>query len=191
MFPLRAVSEVPKESHPEVRIPFRENEMKPSGFVTKKDKNGVSFLLGKGGPDDYGNLLDMYQVFSPKPAAQGLPPPDEKTCSIWVKTILTSGISFLAFRGESAIGHAALIPDLERKDCEFLIFVHQEHRNRGIGTALTDMAVREAQALGCNSIWLCVETKNISAIKLYEKFGFEFCDQDISERKMILDLTSS
>lgn len=53
---------------------------------------------------------------------------------------------------------------------------------------MTEMAVHEAREMECKSVWLCVETRNLSAIRLYEKFGFVFCDMDACERKMALDL---
>jgi len=160
-------------------------------FKIKKDKRGVLFLVGRGGPGDYQRLLSMYLEFSPRPAAQGLPPADQDKCCKWVEEILGASTTFIAIREGRIIGHAALIPDPKGKDYEYLIFVHQDHRNRGVGTALTELAVEGAREMGCKSIWLCVETKNISAIKLYEKFGFEFCDMDIWERKMMLELASS
>jgi len=169
-------------------VPMPENEINRQRFVTRRDKKGEPFIIGRGGPDDYERLLDMYSGFSPRPAAQGLPPSDPEKCSKWVGEILKTGKNFLALREARAIGHAALIPDPWEDACEYLIFVHQSSRNRGIGTALTDLAVREAREKGCRSIWLCVETKNVNAIKLYEKFGFIFCDMDACERKMALDL---
>jgi len=158
------------------------------GFKIKKDKKGALFLVGRGGPTDYQRLLSMYLGFSPRPAAQGLPPADPEQCCKWVEEILNASTTFIAIREGRIVGHAALIPDPKGKECEYLIFVHQDHRNRGVGTALTELAVEEAREMGCKCIWLCVETKNISAIRLYQKFGFEFCDMDICERKMMLEV---
>jgi len=135
--------------------------------------------------DDFSHLMDMYATFSPKPASQGLPPQDHEACKRWVTKLLNDGENFLAWKKDRVIGHVSLLPDVEKKDGEFLIFVDRAHRNRGIGRALTDLALRRAGELGLRSIWLTVETYNFRAIHLYKKFEFQFCEQGECERTMI------
>lgn len=86
------------------------------------------------------------------------------------------------------IGHAVLIPDPKRKTAEFVIFVDQDHRNLGIGTELTRLALQKSIQLGFESIWLTVPISNFIAIKLYKKFGFEYVDTDPYERMMRIQL---
>jgi GNAT superfamily N-acetyltransferase len=150
-----------------------------------EDKSGQPYSVGGGEAIDCSLILDMYRVFSPKPASQGLPPADSETCEKWVKDILDIGINVLARRGETIIGHAALIPDHKGKTGEFIIFVHQDCRNLGVGTELTRWALERARELGFQSIWLTVAMTNFVAIKLYRKLGFEFHDMDECERTMI------
>ena len=80
------------------------------------------------------------------------------------------------------------LPDFDRRDAEYLIFVRHPNRGRGIGSQLTRVVLQHAKDLGLETIWLVVGATNFQAIGLYRKFGFRFCDPDLSEteRKMIL-----
>jgi RimJ/RimL family protein N-acetyltransferase len=164
--------------------------MKPKR-TTRTDKSGCSFGMGKCCSEDFPFLLEMYDNFCPKPASQGLPPEDPEICQSWVKNLLEIGENFLAWRGESVIGHVSLVPDRQSKSCEFVIFVDQKHRNLGIGTELTRFALGRSRQLGYDSIWLTVSVSNFIAIKLYKKLGFEYSDLDSSERLMRIKLSCS
>jgi RimJ/RimL family protein N-acetyltransferase len=150
------------------------------------DKKGTAFRIGRGEEKDLSPLLEMYSVFSPKPASQGLPPPDPQGCFNWLRSLFEAAENFLAWRQGKVIGHAALVPDFLRRDAEFLIFVDWSFRNRGIGTALTRVAVDRAKALGLQTVWLTVETYNLRAIGLYRRVGFTFRNRDECERTMVL-----
>ena len=107
----------------------------------------------------------MYRVFSPKPASQGLPPEDPETSHNWVKNLFKIGENSLAWRGDTVVGHAALVPDPNGKSGEFVIFIDQNNRNVGIGTELTRLALEKSREL-----------------------GFEYCDLDKYERVMTIQL---
>jgi GNAT superfamily N-acetyltransferase len=156
--------------------------------ITKTDKSGSSFEIGISCAEDFLSLLEMYRVFSPKPASQGLPPEDPEICQDWVKKLFDTGQNLLVWRGKSVIGHAALIPDMKSKSGEFVIFVDQDNRNLGIGTELTRFTLEKSRQLGFNSVWLTVNVRNFIAIKLYRKLGFEYCDADNCERVMSVKL---
>ncbi len=98
------------------------------------------------------------------------------------------GENLLAWRGDHIIGHAALIPDVEGKSGEFVIFVDQDHRNLGIGTELTRLTLEKSGQLGFDSVWLTVAVTDFIAVKLYKKLGFEYCDMDSYERVMSIKL---
>jgi GNAT superfamily N-acetyltransferase len=51
--------------------------------------------------------------------------------------------------------------------------VHPEHRRRGLATRLVAEAGREARERGVRSIYLQVEPSNESALRLYQRLGFE------------------
>jgi len=161
--------------------------MKPERIATT-DRSGKPFEIGISCDEDLPSLVEMYRTFSPKPAAQGLPPEDPETCDHWVKTLFEMGENLLAWRGGSVIGHVALIPDTKGKSGELVIFVDQNHRNLGIGTELTRFTLEKFGQLGFDSVWLTVSVLNFIAIKLYRKLGFEYCDADNYERIMSVKL---
>lgn len=152
------------------------------------DKNGIPFEVRAYHPRDYFHLEMMYSAFYPKGKFQGMPPMKDEASRKWIKGLTEKGINFLACRDGKPVGHAVCLPDPEKDAAEYLIFVSHPNRNRGIGSALTQMAIRCLQALGKKSIWLCVGATNFHAIRLYRKFGFEFADECFiqDERKMII-----
>jgi RimJ/RimL family protein N-acetyltransferase len=156
--------------------------------ITRTDKSGKPFEIGISCAEDFPSLLEMYRIFSPKPASQGLPPEDPEICHHWVKNLFEIGENLFAWRGDSIIGHAALIPDVKGKSGEFVIFVDQNHRNLGIGTELTGFTLEKSMQLGFDSVWLTVNVSNFIAIKLYRKLGFIYCDMDNYERVMSVKL---
>ena len=130
----------------------------------------------------------MYNVFLPKPASQGLPPPEPETCRRWVSSLLEIAVNHLAWQENKVVGHAALIKDPMGPSGEFVIFVHQDHRNLGIGTELTRLTMERAKNMEWKSVWLTVAVTNFIAVKLYRKLGFEYSDMDDCERTMTLKL---
>ncbi|HUU80973.1 MAG TPA: GNAT family N-acetyltransferase [Acidobacteriota bacterium] len=162
--------------------------MEPETRLICIDKKGCSFEVGVCCLEDLQCLLDMYEMFSPRPVSQGLPPASPEALRNWIKGLLEAGENLLAWRDERVVGHAALIPDYVKGDCEFIIFVGPSYRNRGIGAELTRLGIERAKKRSLESVWLTVETYNFRAVKLYKKFRFEFCDRSECERIMILKL---
>ena len=150
--------------------------------------SGELVRIGAGDAAIVPSLMEMYRFFSPKPASLGVPPEDHQTCDKWVKRLFEIGENVLAWRGNSPIGHAALVPDRNGKSGEFMVFVHQAYRQFGIGTELTRFTLEKARGLGFDSVWLTVALTNFVAIKLYRKFGFAFCDAEPYERTMMVRL---
>jgi GNAT superfamily N-acetyltransferase len=158
-----------------------------AGRITRTDKSGNPFDLRLSGPGDLPSLIEMYRVFSPRPASQGLPPENLDACRTWVKGLLEIAENMIARRDETIIGHAAVIPDIKGHSGEFVIFVHQDHRNLGVGTELTRYTLERLRDLGFDSIWLTVNRMNFKATKLYRKIGFEYSDtENWGERVMTI-----
>ena len=152
------------------------------------DKQGKSFEIEKYSLEDYTALETMYITFYPKGKFQGMPPLEDEASRKWINGLLKNGENFLAWQDGITVGHVVVLPDFERRDAEYLIFVRHPNRGRGIGSQLTRMVLQHAKDLGLETIWLVVGSTNFQAIGLYRKFGFRFCDPDLSEteRKMIL-----
>ena len=157
--------------------------------MTFFDKQGSPFELKTYGAADYSLLEDMYDAFSPKAKFQGMPPLKSETRRKWLENLLESGENVLAWREGKVIGHVVVIPDTHLEDGEFLIFVHQDHRNVGVGTQLALNVLKKSKGLGLRKIWLMVGTYNYTAIRLYKKCGFEFYENPGGpERPMVIQL---
>jgi ribosomal protein S18 acetylase RimI-like enzyme len=74
---------------------------------------------------------------------------------------------------------------------EFTIFVHQDFRGRGLGTALTRRALTFAAAIGFAQAFLTTELSNYPALRLYKKMGFEIRSACGDECEMRLDIVSA
>ena len=157
--------------------------------TTYLDKSGVAFEILLAEEKNISELMIMYDDFEPKGAAQGLPPRKSSNYrKEWLDGLFKGAINIIAQKNEKLIGHAAIYPDYSRMDCEFIIFVHQDHRNLGIGTELTLYSINYARETGLNLIMLSVAVFNYPAIKLYGKCGFEIIDSDGNERTMRMKL---
>jgi len=152
------------------------------------DKMGCPFEVRRCGIEALPELTRMYDEFSPKAVSQGLPPALDEPRRKWVRRLIETGENFVAWKEDKAVGHCALLLDQMRVDGEYIIFVAQPYRNRGMGTELTAVAVERARELGLKRLWLIVETFNFRAIRLYRKVGFQFCDEGERERTMVLGL---
>ena len=72
------------------------------------------------------------------------------------------------------VGFAGIIPIVDECDISNIV-VHKDFRNQKIGSFLLQQLIDLAVSLNLKIINLEVRESNISAIKLYKKFGFEVC----------------
>ena len=99
-------------------------------------------------PHDHKNLLRMYAHFDPRHTAFGLPPSGHVLRRRWIENLEHGSLNVIALAGRRIVGHASII-DVPREDfCEFIFFVHQDFRGRGIGTSLAGEICRRALCLG-------------------------------------------
>lgn len=152
------------------------------------DRLESPFVAGECGREGREDLILLYEEFSPKAMAQGLPPARDLDRIRWIDGLLSSGWNFIAWQDGKPSGHSALMPDLKRGDAEYIVFVIQRYRNRGLGTVLTSIALEAARARGLHTVWLTVESINFRAIRLYRRAGFQFCDEGERDRTMLMRL---
>ena len=162
--------------------------MPPEKRVPLIDKTGCRLELGECFQDHTAELKEMYDGFGQLAIAQGLPPIGKENRHRWVEGLLACGENFVVWDGDKIAGHSSLIADLEKRDSEFIIFVAEAYRHRGLGNGLTRAALDRARELDLKEVWLTVESFNFRAIKLYRKVGFEFADKGGQERSMVLRL---
>lgn len=159
--------------------------------MTLIDKKGCPFEVRAYTLGDHPCLEKMYEQFTPKAKFQGMPPFNKEVRQKWLKQLIENGYNFLAWVCEEVIGHVVILPDFDKCDAEYLIFVSQNYRGLGVGKALTHAALEKARSLGLKIVWLTVDAYNFRAVRLYQKAGFKSCEayDAASERMMVLDLT--
>ncbi|MGX6429925.1 GNAT family N-acetyltransferase [Levilactobacillus yonginensis] len=79
----------------------------------------------------------------------------------------------VASLGDELLGVCSIVPTSQGNVGELGIAVEKAYWHQGIGTALVDEALYWAEAASSLvAIGLTVQTRNIAAVKLYEKLGF-------------------
>ncbi len=99
----------------------------------------------------------------------------------FVEKILDSkkGNLIVSIMGNNLVGYAfyawstSSLETKLKKGIIYDLYVKPQFRNRGIGSALLESALRDLNEHGCEIVQLTVISENTKAIKLYEKFGFE------------------
>jgi RimJ/RimL family protein N-acetyltransferase len=152
------------------------------------DKDGLTFTLGRAFIEDRPRIEEMYDGPHGNTSFQGLPPPGPEARSAWIAHLVEGAITICAWLEGKVVGHASLFVDREERDAEFLLFVAQPFRNRGLGTRLTMMALDCARELSLKQVWLTVEVYNFRAASVFEKCGFVVSDRSGGERTMIVKL---
>jgi RimJ/RimL family protein N-acetyltransferase len=156
------------------------------------DKIGVPFSirLCPGAGADCASLRRLYDEFEPKECAQSLPPRCPQRRARWIDGFHERALNLVAAIGQRVVGHAALLEIEPGERCEYLLFVHQDYQDRGIGTVLSRAACRFAEEAGYRSLWLTVEASNPRAMRVYQKVGFRKVGALDLEMEMRADLVS-
>ena len=124
------------------------------------------------GRDDFGALVQMYKAFEPKRVAQGLPPPDVPRIAHWLDRLQQKSQALLAWHDGKVVAHTILCP-MKAGCVEFTIFVHQDYREEGLGTALSRLTLDWALQMGFGQAYLTTELTNFRALRLFRKLGFQ------------------
>jgi len=136
---------------------------------------------------DFAALVQMYKSFEPKRIAQGLPPPDVPRIAHWLDRLEQKSHGLLAWQDGKVVGHAIVCP-MPANAVEFTIFVHQDHRQEGLGTVLSRHALAWAIQMGFQRAYLTTEVSNFRALRLFRKLGFQTTSSYGDEVEMKVDL---
>src|SRR5690606_2079177 len=118
----------------------------PSAYPRRiADKSGQLYDVRPYESSDRVSLQLFYNQFEPKRAAQGLPPKDPERIARWLDSVLHQGTHLLTFLEGELVGHALLVPTAEEGVSEYAVFLHRDHRGRGLGTALNRAAIETAR----------------------------------------------
>ncbi|MBW1744305.1 MAG: GNAT family N-acetyltransferase [Deltaproteobacteria bacterium] len=153
-----------------------------------RDKRGRLYQVRAYEAGDFEDLKEMYDSFEPKGMECGLPPPDDQVRLKWLGYVTSELFNVLATHKNKVVGHCALDLSCSPRCPEYLIFIRKGFRDRGIGTALSEVMKELADEAGCEKVVLTVRTANRRAIKVFERGGFVFCGGIEAERDMELPL---
>jgi GNAT superfamily N-acetyltransferase len=114
------------------------------------------------GPPQRDLLITMYNRFDPLGAALGLPPRTAEARHKWIGSALGQIVNVAAFSpAGDVVGHCFLAAD-KPGSAEIAVFVHQESRRRGIGTALLKKP-RQRNLWVTDTVEWCRETRPVPA----------------------------
>lgn len=169
--------------------------MKPASEVTFTPveiltRSAKALLVREYAPADLLSLVAMYKVFEPKRVAQGLPPPDVPRITQWLDQLQQKSRALLVWDGARVVAHAILCP-ISDAAVEFTIFVHQDFRRIGLGTALTGLAVAFSGQCGFAEVFLTTEISNLAALRVYRRVGFQVSSSFGEECEMKLVIGGS
>lgn len=154
------------------------------------DERGVPSLVRPYRVDDFEGLAAMYEDFDESVATMGLPPFTRSRIEDWITELTSDGWNLVALSNDRIVGHLAVTP-ASAVAPEFVVFVHTDFQNRGIGTELLAHLVAYADAGGHEALRLTVTNENRRAISVYENIGFETIDRSTLNRDMQLSLERS
>ncbi len=153
--------------------------------VQIRSMGGRDFTVRKSELADFGALVQMYKSFEPKGIAQGLPPRELRRIAHWLARLHDKARALMAVEGERVVAHAILCP-ISEASVEYTVFVQQEFRRQGVGTALSRLAVEWARQAGFAQLYISTELSNKAALGLYQKAGFRITSSLDNECEMKL-----
>jgi len=139
---------------------------------------------------DFEALVAMYKSFQPKRVVQSLPPSGVPRIAHWLVQLQLKSRCLLALEGDRVVAHAILHP-LSETQADLVVFVHQDYRRRGLGLAVSSLAVELARQAGLSELLLTTEVSNRAAIGLYRKLGFEISRESDGECAMRLEVSGA
>lgn len=124
------------------------------------------------GPAQRDLLIAMYDQFDPLGAALGLPPHTAEARCEWIRNALGQKVNMAAFSAAGeVVGHCFLAAD-KPASAEMAVFVHQESRSIGVGTALVKAALGWRPAAELRRVWAVTAPDNRAALRLLMSCGF-------------------
>ncbi len=135
-------------------------------------------------------LLAMYGSFEPLGVAQGLPPRSEEARANWIDQALREEINAGAFSSAGGLAGHAFLAAAEPEVAELAVFVHQNFRGRGIGTALVRAVLAAAGKKGLRRVWAQTSSDNVPALRMLKRCGFRSSRFTFPVVEMAIELTA-
>jgi len=139
-------------------------------------KDGSRVLISKYRTEDFERVVKMFESLSAETLRWAAPPYTRETVLRWIQDLENKIILVAHFQNKKIVGycmvHGSPRPRY-RGICDLMIYLHQDFQGKGLGTAMTSMAVRLAREQGLHRLSLEVVADNEIAIRMYEKVGFK------------------
>ncbi|NVM17277.1 MAG: GNAT family N-acetyltransferase [Candidatus Lokiarchaeota archaeon] len=128
----------------------------------------IEYKIGVGSQNEiYIHLLDCDKFFIPKLS-------EKVNISEYSEKIFNKAINFEAWDNERLIGLVSMYINEEDTSFGYItnVSIINEYKNRGIASNLLKKCIKYSKDINLNWISLKVDTKNVSAVNLYNKFNF-------------------
>lgn len=128
----------------------------------------IEYKIGVGSQNEiYLHLLDCDKFFIPKLS-------EKVNISEYSEKIFNKAINFEAWDNERLIGLVSMYINEEDTSFGYItnVSIINGDKNRGIASNLLKKCIKYSKDINLNWISLKVDTKNVSAVNLYNKFNF-------------------
>ena len=152
------------------------------------DGEGMPLLVRRYEADDFEMITRMYEDLDSTSRTMGLPPESRKRLEEWLHNLTENGWNLVAVDDDGQIvGHVGVVP-ATTEDPQFVIFVHDDYQNRGVGSEMIRHLIAHAADRGHDALQLDVSKGNSRAISVYENVDFEITERNAMDLSMRLSL---
>ena len=120
----------------------------------------------------------------------GLPPANRDRLEQWLTKLTENGWNLVAVDDDRVVGHVGVVP-ASTEDPQFVIFVHDDYQNRGVGSELIKHLIASAADRGHEALQLDVAKENRRAISVYRNVDFEVTERKATGLSMELSLDAA
>ncbi len=153
-------------------------------------KNGMKIRFRPKLAGDTKMLWNMFSTLSEDSVSNLIPPFTRERIEGWTSNInydeVLAIVAVIKEKKEQRIVGSASLKfnqnEHSKHKAELGITVHDDHQNKGIGTALVKHLLNIARIKKLRKIWLQVNTDNKIAIHIYKKAGFQIEGKLCKER---------
>ncbi|WP_435183930.1 GNAT family N-acetyltransferase [Halobellus sp. EA9] len=151
------------------------------------DGEAVPLLVRPYEEADFDALVEMYEDIDATNRTMGLPPGSRTRIEEWLIRLTDEGWNLVADDDGRIVGHVGVVP-AGTDEPQFVIFVHDDYQNRGVGSELIRHLIAYAEDRGHDALRLDVAKGNRRAISVYRNVDFEVTERTQSNLSMHLSL---
>ena len=138
-------------------------------------KDGRELMVRRFTEGDKDGVAEMMASLSDETVRWGMPPYTRERLERGWWSRMENVLALVALDGGRIAGYAGLRKfshPRRRGNSDYVIYLHQDYHNVGLGTAITKRIIELAREEGLHRIGLSVVADNEIAIRVYKKVGF-------------------